>query len=198
MGLKERDFQKICQIYLAQLSKLIPIKHWRIGVEKKNYGKGTISNGLKGFPDLLVCYRGLFCGIELKALGNKVSDGQLQMETKIRNAQGHYSVCYTLDQLCACLVKIAQTHLEFDVAQRDQQSIQATQEKICNRRQIKNLLRQLQTSETEVESDNAEECDTQKLPQKAVGKKGTLSRKANRQKTHQLAPQAMEIWCAET
>jgi hypothetical protein len=44
--------------------------------------------GVQGVPDFIICWKGLFFGVECKAKGNKPTALQEQNMTKIRNAGG--------------------------------------------------------------------------------------------------------------
>lgn len=56
----------------------------------------TWSNGVQrvGVPDLLVCYKGVFMGIEIKAQNGKPSALQLHEIERIKNAGGFACVLY--------------------------------------------------------------------------------------------------------
>lgn len=59
----------------------------------KIHGSSTMMAGL---PDLIVCYRGVFLGIEAKCPGNKPSKVQLLVHTKIARAGGTAIVAYSV------------------------------------------------------------------------------------------------------
>lgn len=60
----------------------------------KVHGSGMMMAGL---PDLIVCYRGLYLGMEVKMPGNKPSVRQEFVHAKIRQAEGIVGVVYSVD-----------------------------------------------------------------------------------------------------
>lgn len=52
-----------------------------------------------GIPDLLVCWEGLFFGIEVKRPGEKPSAIQLAQGARIKRAGGHFIVAYSLQDV---------------------------------------------------------------------------------------------------
>jgi hypothetical protein len=59
-----------------------------------------------GIPDLLVCYRGLFVGLEVKMPGNKASPSQLHVMRTIEKAGGITAVVYSVEEVEKLLAKI--------------------------------------------------------------------------------------------
>lgn len=52
-----------------------------------------------GIPDLLVCYKGLFMGIEVKDPGGKASAIQLAQGARIQKAGGHFLIAKSLQDV---------------------------------------------------------------------------------------------------
>ena len=59
------------------------------------YGSGMTG---KGVPDLLVCYRGKFIGVECKVGKNKLSPAQIIQRERILRAGGACIVPYTFEE----------------------------------------------------------------------------------------------------
>lgn len=64
---------------------------------------------MAGLPDLIVCYRGLFLGIEVKTATGVVSARQVYVHTLIRNAGGVVMVARTVSEVSALLDRIDDT-----------------------------------------------------------------------------------------
>lgn len=63
-------------------------------------GHGFVRHGVRsGVPDILVCYRGQFYGIEAKAGNNKLSPAQVEQKMLIENAGGRVIVARTFDDI---------------------------------------------------------------------------------------------------
>jgi Holliday junction resolvase len=69
----------------------------------KVHGSGLMMAGL---PDLIVCYRGYFIGIEVKMPGNKASARQLFVHKQIRRAGGIVVVAYSMDDVDEALSQV--------------------------------------------------------------------------------------------
>lgn len=54
---------------------------------------------MAGLPDLIVCYRGDFIGIEVKMPGNAPTDRQLYVHELIRRAGGRVIVAYAVEDV---------------------------------------------------------------------------------------------------
>ncbi len=52
---------------------------------------------MAGLPDLIVCYKGRFIGLEVKMPGNNSSPVQELVGGKIRDAQGEWGVVYSIE-----------------------------------------------------------------------------------------------------
>src|SRR5574343_309081 len=63
-------------------------------------GHGFVRHGVRsGVPDILVCYKGKFYGIEAKAGKNKLSDEQVEQKLLIENAGGTVIVARTFEDI---------------------------------------------------------------------------------------------------
>jgi Holliday junction resolvase len=63
--------------------------------------KTALASTVKGVPDLLICYKGRFVGIEVKAAkkGVRVSGEQVAQGTAIQKAGGWWLVAYSVEQV---------------------------------------------------------------------------------------------------
>ena len=59
-----------------------------------------------GTPDLVLCWRGRFIGVELKANGGRLSPAQHETHGEITLAGGVVTTCRTLDDFTAFLAKL--------------------------------------------------------------------------------------------
>ena len=59
-----------------------------------------------GIPDLLVCYRGRFVGLEAKMPGNKPSAKQIAVLNEIAETEGYAAVFTTVEEVASLLAKI--------------------------------------------------------------------------------------------
>ncbi|MCA1839733.1 MAG: VRR-NUC domain-containing protein [Actinobacteria bacterium] len=66
----------------------------------KVHGSGMMMAGL---PDLIVCYKGRFLGLEVKMPGNKASAVQEYVQGKIRRAGGAAFVVYSVEEALTLL-----------------------------------------------------------------------------------------------
>lgn len=61
---------------------------------------------VKGLPDLVLCYRGRFIGMEVKVPGNKPTNLQIHRMEQIRDADGMAEAVYSVVQAIALLDEI--------------------------------------------------------------------------------------------
>jgi hypothetical protein len=54
---------------------------------------------MAGLPDLVVCYKGRFIGIEVKMPGNTASPQQARVGEKISESRGKWLVAYSVEQV---------------------------------------------------------------------------------------------------
>jgi hypothetical protein len=70
----------------------------------KIHGEDTFQE--VGIPDLLVCYKGYFVGLEVKQPGGRVSPRQHKVLQEIDTAGGISAVVSTLEQVVDLLAKL--------------------------------------------------------------------------------------------
>ncbi len=63
------------------------------------YDRSVRSYGRRGIPDLLVCYKGRFFGIEVKVTGNKTTPWQEREGLAITLSGGVFFVAYSVEQV---------------------------------------------------------------------------------------------------
>lgn len=91
----EKQIQKAVLDYLSYLKN---IYYFRAGsgiirTELGNYFK----SGKSGCPDIIICYKGVFIGFEIKTATGKQSDVQRIAEETINNSGGKYFIIRSLD-----------------------------------------------------------------------------------------------------
>lgn len=64
---------------------------------------------MAGLPDLIVCYRGRYIGVEVKMPGNKPSAVQLRVHEQMRRAGATVVVAYSVEDALASLHQITIT-----------------------------------------------------------------------------------------
>lgn len=69
----------------------------------KVHGSGMMMTGL---PDLIVCYKGQYVGLEVKMHGNKASKVQELIHKRIAQAGGYVEVVYSVDEAINVLHRI--------------------------------------------------------------------------------------------
>jgi hypothetical protein len=80
------------------------------GVWIVKYPGGTHGKG--GTPDLLICVRGRFVGLEVKREGGKVSEIQKYQGEKIRSAGGIFEVVYSVEQAVKVVERVMEGRQE--------------------------------------------------------------------------------------
>lgn len=68
--------------------------------QMKVWGSGMQRSGI---PDLLICYRGRFVGLETKVGKNKMSELQKYEVRKINESGGYATDCYTYEEFLKVL-----------------------------------------------------------------------------------------------
>lgn len=154
---RESIIQKLARVYLVELSKVVPIEHWRIPVEGRAMGGRCIANENRGFPDILICYRGYMIGAEAKAPKGKQSENQKKMQSRFKHSQASYFVFHSLDELVSNLQEIALQIPRSDSASLDTIRILEVKDRLCSKPQIRRLYDLSQASVAEVDTGNAEE-----------------------------------------
>lgn len=70
---------------------------------RSNGSKGFIKNNKKGSPDIIICYKGKWIGVEVKSRTGRQSPDQKQAEKDINRCGGEYHIVRALDDLIAIL-----------------------------------------------------------------------------------------------
>ena len=60
--------------------------------------------GKPGVPDIMILYRGLAFGLELKTGPNKLSDAQIRVHQEMVKAGCYVAVCYSVDEVKDALI----------------------------------------------------------------------------------------------
>ena len=157
----------------------------------RSYGRQASS--LKGFPDILVLYRGQFVGVELKT-GTNLRESQKKCRDRIDKAQGRYVVVRSLSQLSAYLKEILQTLPLSSFAITDLPHIQESLDLVYSKPQIRRVLSQSQAFEFASELHSKAESFPAKRRRKAVEKLGTLSQAKSRRRNRQPEQPTTEIF----
>ena len=108
----EQSLQRTVADYLALCVPAPPSGPWWTAVNPipaKSRAVAGISKamGLRaGTPDFVLCWRGRFVGIELKAGRGRVSLAQIETHDAITLAGGVVTTCRTLDEVAAFLTTL--------------------------------------------------------------------------------------------
>jgi hypothetical protein len=97
----ERDIQKSVLAYLNHLKKIYFFRsgNGAIRTELGNFFR----TGRPGNPDIVVCYKGIFVGLEIKTKTGKQSPSQEKTEQEIINAGGKYFIIRSIDDVINAL-----------------------------------------------------------------------------------------------
>lgn len=103
---KERDIQKSITDYLAWRKDIYFVRNNSLVVKtlRANGSTGWIRNGKPGSPDIIVCYKGRWMGLEVKAEKGRVSALQEEARLDIERAGGEYHIVRSLDDVIKILV----------------------------------------------------------------------------------------------
>ena len=95
--MKETDIQHTLLEYLGYQKD---IYFFRAGTGAiKTESGGYFKTGKKGCPDIIICLKGKFIGIEVKNEKGKQSEYQKQAEDEIKQAGGEYYIVRRLEEL---------------------------------------------------------------------------------------------------
>lgn len=87
------------------------VRKYLKGVPGLWFVKTASTAGLKvGTPDFLICYRGRFVAIELKAGKGKPTKKQVHEISRIIGAGGFAAACWSLEEVQAVLAKVESVH----------------------------------------------------------------------------------------
>ena len=67
-------------------------------IQRPNGTSGYIKNDKKGTPDIVLCHKGCWIGVEIKAEKGKQNKHQIQAEQAIRSAGGQYFVIRSIEE----------------------------------------------------------------------------------------------------
>lgn len=95
---KEKDIKKVILAYLKSIPNCSAFPISTMGVMQSN-GRWRKTSMRPGTPDILVCYRGDFIGIEVKALNGKLSEHQAMVGNDIQQCGGRWLVAKSLDDV---------------------------------------------------------------------------------------------------
>ena len=127
-------------------------------MEGRRLGGKSIGNELKGFPDLLICYRGLFVGAEAKSTTGKLSTEQKYMHKRISSSDGAVFVFRSLDELIQGLQQTAERQLSHQIASQDLVCMFEQRDRLFHEnKRIQRLFFPSQSSDVASDTDNQEE-----------------------------------------
>lgn len=136
----------------------LPIQHWRIPVEGRRINGRAIGNELKGFPDLLICYRGYFVGAEAKSTAGTLSTEQTVMHKRINDADGFAFVFRSIDELILNLQSTVGLRLSPLTASQDLVCMFEQRDRMFHEnKQIQRLFGHLQASGVASDTDSQSE-----------------------------------------
>lgn len=156
MDLREETVVKLLRIYLIEVSRYLPLDHWRTGVDQKFSATGKRRpNPMKGFSDFLVVLCGLTICVEAKrSKGGTVSPGQLEFRDRMLAAGGIYIIVRSVTELRSSLQEIVSKHLAGDFAPQYLQALQKAEESVRSRHRKYFSDAPLPTSEPATDTDN--------------------------------------------
>lgn len=104
----EIDIQRSIIDYLKILEKVEKLYFFRAGaglVKLPDYkGKQRVfRSGRPGCPDIIVCYKGRFIGLEVKTDKGRLNTNQSETAQKIEDAGGEYWVVRSIDDVIKIL-----------------------------------------------------------------------------------------------
>lgn len=100
----EKSVQSAVLQYLGTLENMGKVYYFRNNsfqgsFERSNGSRGYIRNSKQGVPDIIVCYKGKWIGLELKGTKGVQSDYQKQAEAAIKLAGGEYYIIRDLQEV---------------------------------------------------------------------------------------------------
>ena len=107
--MKESQIQSIIidyLIYLEGQGKLFFQRTNNTPIYQENRYRRLAKGQKKGFPDIILCYRGTFIGLEVKTETGKQSKEQKWNQRKIIDNGGHYFIVRSLDDVKEILEKL--------------------------------------------------------------------------------------------
>lgn len=107
--MKESQIQSIIidyLIYMENQGKLFFQRTNNTPIYQENRFRRLAKGQKKGFPDIILCYRGTFVGLEVKTDAGKQSKEQVWNERKIKENKGYYFIVRSLDDVKEVLEKL--------------------------------------------------------------------------------------------
>jgi len=100
----EKDVQSAVLVYLGTLENMGKVYYFRNNsfrgsFQRSNGSQGYIRNSKQGVPDIIVCYKGRYIGLEIKGTKGVQSDFQKQAEAAIKLAGGEYYIIRDLQEV---------------------------------------------------------------------------------------------------
>lgn len=86
-------------LYLENEGKLFFQRTNNTPVYQENRYRRLAKGQKKGFPDIILCYKGSFVGLEVKADKGKQSKEQMWNERKIKDNYGYYFIVKSLEDV---------------------------------------------------------------------------------------------------
>jgi len=107
----EKEIQKTILDYLMYLENAGDVYYFRNNsfagkFERVDGSQGFIKNNKKGMPDIIVCYKGYFIGLEVKTAKGEQSIWQVMSEAAIKSAGGQYFIVRSLDDVQNIFIEI--------------------------------------------------------------------------------------------
>lgn len=103
--MKESDIQRIIVDYLNYRKDIYFVRNNTLSgrIIRKNGSTGWVRNSKPGAPDIIVCYKGRWIGLEIKNERGRQSPEQKQAEQDIVWAGGEYWVVRSLEEVMSIL-----------------------------------------------------------------------------------------------
>lgn len=97
----EKEIQKAIISYLEYRPDAYFVRNnsFAGSFQRANGSRGWIKNNKPGAPDLILCFKGKWIGLEIKCLGGKQSELQKQAEQEIIKAGGVYKIIRDLEEI---------------------------------------------------------------------------------------------------
>ena len=107
MKIKERDIQRQILEYLKYRKDIYFIRNntGSFKIIRTNGSQGYCQNAQKGSPDIILCYKGIFIGLEIKTKIGKQSEYQKQAELDIKKCGGKYFIIRCLEDVVKLMEK---------------------------------------------------------------------------------------------
>lgn len=105
--MKESELEKKCLEFCQKYPTIAVWKIKAMGQKHTMGGKRFFKkSSIPGFPDLLICSKGKFIGVELKSIDGRQSQEQKLCQEKIENSEGKYYLVRDLENFKQLLEQI--------------------------------------------------------------------------------------------